>query len=238
MLSIKSGSNIIRYNTILDSPGAQLTLRHGNENQVYGNYMRGTDGIRIFGDRNHVFSNYLERNTGGINIGNGDGEVSEGAELTSHDRPDGSVITFNTLVNNDRQYYMTARTNGLGATKTVFANNIIVGGASAVSLAGPYSDDTWGGNVLWQTGTAAGVPAGAYDTMNPMLVPDASGIMRPQSNSPVVDAATGDYAMVVLDMDGQPRVGRKDRGADEISTAPATAKLLTVDEILRIIRDP
>ena len=30
LMSIKSGSNIIRDNTILDSPGAQLTLRHGN----------------------------------------------------------------------------------------------------------------------------------------------------------------------------------------------------------------
>ena len=34
MMSIKSGSNTIRDNTLLDSPGAQLTLRHGNENVV------------------------------------------------------------------------------------------------------------------------------------------------------------------------------------------------------------
>ena len=54
LMSIKSGSNIIRDNTLIDSPGAQLTLRHGNGNIVYGNYLRGTDGIRIFGDRNRV----------------------------------------------------------------------------------------------------------------------------------------------------------------------------------------
>src|SRR6476646_3905511 len=71
LMSIKSGSNIIRDNTLLDSAGAQLTLRHGNENVVSGNYLRGTDGIRIFGDRHQVFSNYLEVNTGGLNIGNG-----------------------------------------------------------------------------------------------------------------------------------------------------------------------
>ena len=102
MMSIKSGSNTIRDNTLLDSPGAQLTLRHGNENVVSGNYLRGTDGIRIFGDRNTVTGNYLERNTGGIHIGNGDGEVADGAQLTAHDRPDDTMIQFNTLVNNDR----------------------------------------------------------------------------------------------------------------------------------------
>src|SRR5688572_23338032 len=56
MLSIKSSSNIIQDNTLLDSPGAQLTLRHGNDNIVRRNYLRGTDGIRIFGDRNRVRS--------------------------------------------------------------------------------------------------------------------------------------------------------------------------------------
>jgi poly(beta-D-mannuronate) lyase len=83
MLSIKSGSNIIQDNTLLDSPGAQLTLRHGNENIVRRNYLRGTDGIRIFGDRNRVDSNYLEGNTGAIQIGNGGAEVADGAPLTS-----------------------------------------------------------------------------------------------------------------------------------------------------------
>jgi hypothetical protein len=238
LISVKSGSNIIRYNTILDSPGAQLTLRHGNENQVYGNYLRGTDGIRIYGDRHQVFSNYLEGNTGGIDIGNGDGEVADGAPLTSHDRPDGTVITFNTLVNNDRQYYMTARTNGLGATNTVFANNVIVGGATAVSLDGPYSGGVWSGNVVWQSSSTAAMPPGSYDTVNPLLERDAAGLMRPRSGSPVIDSAAGEYPAVIVDMDGQPRTVPKDRGADERSTSPATAKLLTVDEILQVIRAP
>ena len=145
MLSIKASANIIRYNVLLESPGAQITLRHGNENQVYGNVLKGTDGIRIFGDRQQVFSNYLEGNTGGINIGNGDGEVADGAPLTSHDRPDDCVISFNTLVNNTRNYYMTGRTNGLGAINTTFANNIIVGGGAAASLNGVYTGGVWSG---------------------------------------------------------------------------------------------
>jgi poly(beta-D-mannuronate) lyase len=215
MLSIKASANVIRYNVLLDSPGAQITLRHGNENLVYGNFLRGTDGIRIFGDRHQVFSNYLEGNTGGINIGNGAGEVADGAPLTTHDRPDDCVITFNTLVNNTRNYYMTGRTNGLGATNTVFANNILQGGGAASSLNGIYTGGVWSSNIIWQTAGAGAMPAGTYDEIDPLLAPDALGVFRPQAGSPAIDSATGDYPAVTVDMDGQPRIGPKDRGADE-----------------------
>ncbi|HEY0946003.1 MAG TPA: polysaccharide lyase 6 family protein, partial [Opitutaceae bacterium] len=120
LISNKSCANTYRYNTIADSPGAQLTLRHGNDCLVYGNYFKNTAGIRIFGDRHQVFSNYFEGNSIGINIGNGAGEVADGAALTTHDRPDDCVISFNTLINNTAQYLMTGRTNGLGATNTTF----------------------------------------------------------------------------------------------------------------------
>ena len=162
MLSIKSGSNVIRDNTLIDSPGAQLTLRHGNENDVSGNYLRGTDGIRIFGDRHKVHDNYLERNTVGIQIGNGDGEVADGAALTSHDRPDDTEIAANTLVDNVRHYVMAGRTGGMGATRTIFARNRIRGGGAAAVIDGPYLEGVWKANVLWHTGGAGSVPASGY----------------------------------------------------------------------------
>lgn len=237
LLSIKSGSNTIRYNTFLESPGAQMTLRHGNENLVYGNYLRGTDGIRIFGDRHRVFSNYLEGNTGGINIGNGGAEVADGAPLTSHDRPDDNFIAFNTLVNNERNFYMTARTNGLGATNTVFANNIVQGGGAAASFAGPYIGAVWSGNITWQTGGTGDMPAGAFEVVDPLLEATANGVFRPRPGSPAIDSASGDYPAVALDMDGQPRTGQLDRGADEASTSPSAAMLLTVEMVLQRIRE-
>jgi poly(beta-D-mannuronate) lyase len=178
MLSIKSGSNIIRQNTLLDSPGAQLTLRHGNDNIVRGNYLRGTDGIRIFGDRNRVSDNYLEGNTGAIQIGNGGAEVADGAPLTSHDRPDDAYITSNVLVNNTRNIFMTSREKGLGATRTTIAHNIILGGGPAAVIDGPLSDPVWRDNTIWD------VPAGvmpdegftkkkpAIKAVNPLTVED------------------------------------------------------------------
>jgi poly(beta-D-mannuronate) lyase len=151
MLSIKSGSNIIQDNTLLDSPGAQLTLRHGNENIVRRNYLRGTDGIRIFGDRNRVSDNYLEANTGAIQIGNGGAEVADGAPLTSHDRPDDTYITSNVLLNNKRNIFMTARDKGLGAVRATIAHNIIQGGGPAAHIEGPFLEPIWRDNTVWDT---------------------------------------------------------------------------------------
>jgi poly(beta-D-mannuronate) lyase len=163
MLSIKSGSNIIRDNTLLDSPGAQLTLRHGNANLVRGNYLRGTDGIRVFGDRNRVSENYLEGNTGAIQIGNGGAEVADGAPLTSHDRPDDTYITLNVLVGNDRNIFMTARDKGLGATRATIAHNSIRGGGPAAVIEGPFPDPIWRDNAIWQTAGAGHMPEGSFE---------------------------------------------------------------------------
>ena len=151
MLSIKSGSNIIQDNTLLDSPGAQLTLRHGNGNIVRRNYLRGTDGIRIFGDRNRVSENYLEGNTGAIQIGNGGAEVADGAPLTSHDRPDDTYITSNVMLNNRRNIFMTARDKGLGAARATIAHNIIQGGGPAAAIDGPFPEPIWRDNTVWET---------------------------------------------------------------------------------------
>jgi hypothetical protein len=148
LISNKSSGNTYRYNTFVDAPGAQLTIRHGNDCVVYGNYFRNTDGLRIFGDRHVVVGNFLEHNRRGINLGNGDGEVADGAKLTSHDRPDGTVIACNTLLDNATQYQMDGRKGGLGATGTVFAQNVIAGGGKVAAIGGPNSGARWGKNYV------------------------------------------------------------------------------------------
>jgi poly(beta-D-mannuronate) lyase len=201
LITNKSCANTYRYNTFVDSPKAQLTLRHGNDCLVYGNVFRGTDGIRIFGDRHRVFGNYLERNTTGIQIGNGDGEVADGARLTSHDRPDGTVITFNTLVDNARSYFMGRRPNGLGATHTVFAHNVIQGGGEAARIEGPYPYAEWHGNVLWRTAGPGSMPKDAYEIADPRLVASDSGLLRPGPGGPVLAGGHGDDPPVAVDAD-------------------------------------
>jgi hypothetical protein len=159
--------------------------------------------------------------------------VADGAPLTSHDRPDDCVISFNTLVNNTRNYYMTGRTGGLGAINTTFANNVLQGGGAAANLNGVYPGGSWSGNVIWQTAGAGAMPAGTFDEVDPLLAPQAHGLLRPQPGSPLIDSASGEFPAVVADMDGQPRTGPKDRGADEISDALVTARFLTPEDLNR-----
>ena len=231
MISNKSSGNTYRYNTVIDSQ--EISQRHGDNNQYYGNYMRGSAGIRIYGDSNLVYSNYLEGNDFGVNIGNGDGDVHNGDPLTSHDRPDNCVIVYNTMINNTTQYFMNGRTGGLGATNTTFANNILQGGTTAVSISStaPYASPTWLGNIIWNAGNIGNIPAGGYTVVDPLLATDASGVFHLQPGSPAIDAGQGDYAFVSVDQDGQVRDAAKDKGADEVSTGTITAKLLTPADV-------
>ena len=63
----------------------------------------------------------------------------------------------------------------------------------------------------------------------------ANGVFRPQPGSRAIDSASGDDTAAIVDMDGQPRAGLKDRGNDEVSGEPIIAKLLTPGELLRLI---
>jgi poly(beta-D-mannuronate) lyase len=226
LISIKASGVTLRYNTIRNCP-AQFTLRHGNNCLVYGNYFINTPGLRIFGDDHKIFSNHYENCNPAINIGNGDGEVANGDPLTAHDRPDRVLIAFNTLVNNSSNITQAGRTNGLGATNITVANNIIQGGGAAASIAGPYTGGVWSGNIIYNTNGAGSMPSGGYTNVNPLLARNATGTFHLQSGSPAINAASGSYPSVTFDMDGQSRTAPLDKGADEVSTAAVTARILT-----------
>ena len=195
LITNKSGANTYRHNTFLDSPGAQLTLRHGNDCHAYGNYFRNTDGLRVFGDRHRIHGNYFEGNTNGIVMGNGGAEVADGAPLTSHDRPDDCVVAFNLLVNNRVHYRMGDRANGLGALRVTVSGNILLGGDTAVSLS-PTAPHTgrWTGNTWWGAKRAGDLPAEGFVHADPQLAPDEDGVFRPSADSRAT-GGTGETGM-------------------------------------------
>jgi hypothetical protein len=230
LISIKASAVTLRYNTIRDCP-AQFTLRHGNFCKVYGNYFINTPGIRIFGDDHVIFSNYFERCSMAINIGNGDGEVADGAKLTMHDRPDRVLVAFNTLVDNTKNIVQSPRKDGLGATAFTVVNNVIQGGSAAAEIAGPYTNSVWQGNLLFNVSAPGDLPSGGYITADPKLVKDATGTVHLQPGSAAINAAAGSYDAVTVDMDGQSRTAPADSGADEVSTAPVIARMLSAAEV-------
>lgn len=107
------------------------------------------------------------------------------------------------------------------------ANNIIQGGGAAASIAGPYTNPTWSGNIIWNTGGAGSMPSGGYTNVNPLIAPNATGTYHLQPGSPAIGTAVGSYPGVTADMDGQPRSSSLDKGADEVSSAPVTAQILS-----------
>lgn len=236
LISVKASAVTLRYNTIRDCP-AQFTLRHGNFNQVYGNYFVNTPGLRIFGDDHVIHSNHFENCSIAINIGNGGAEVADGAPLTSHDRPDRVLIACNTLVNNKTNIVQTARPNGLGSTFITIANNIIRGGGPAASIVGPFSNPVWQGNIIFSTAGAGDMPQGGYIITDPKLMRDATETFHLQKGSPAVDAAKGDCSKVTVDMDGQPRTGKTDAGADEYSKAPVIARILNPSNVGAAVKE-
>ena len=234
LISNKSGGNTYRYNTFLDSPGTQLTLRHGNECAVYGNYFRNTDGLRVFGDRHQIYGNYFEGNSLGINLGNGGAEVAEGAPLTSHDRPDDNLIAYNILIDNAVHYGMNARTpKALGATNTVFAYNIIQGGGVAARIAGPNAGAVWSGNLLWNTAGAGDLPDSGYIMADPRLVRDHDGVYRRTVNSPAIDASVPVYSARDYYKDSRGRVdlSTSAKDADQGLVKPVPVRRLSEHEV-------
>jgi poly(beta-D-mannuronate) lyase len=230
LISNRSSGNTFRYNTFLESPTAQFTLRHGNVCVVYGNILRNTEGLRIYGDRHVVFSNYFEGNYIGINLGNGSVDSLEGTSPSGHERPDNCILVFNTLVDNRTHYQMSRRSgDALGATNTTFAHNILQGGVGA-KIEGPYADPVWTGNMLWKC-TATDLPAEGGIVEEPLLVAGADGIKRPQAGSPAIGFTPASFVGVVVDFDGQPRPENKTIGADEISDAPAVAHVFTGKDV-------
>jgi poly(beta-D-mannuronate) lyase len=231
LISSRSTGNTFRYNTFIESPTAQFTLRHGSSSVVYGNILRNTEGLRIYGDRHLVFSNYFEGNYIGINLGNGSVETIDSAAPNAHEKPDECIIVFNTLVANRTHYQMSRRPGeALGAAKTTFAHNLLQGGIAA-KIEGPYTDAVWTGNMLWNC-TAGDLPAEGAIMEEPLLVADADGISRPQMGSPAIGFTTASFTGVVVDFDGQPRPAEKKTvGADEISDAPAVAHIFSSKEV-------
>ncbi len=230
LISVKASGVTLRYNTFRNCP-AQFTLRHGNFNQVYGNYFINTPGLRIFGDDHLIHSNYFENCSIAINIGNGGAEVADGAPLTSHDRPDRVVIAFNTLVNNKANIAQTPRKNGIGSTFITIANNIIQGGDAAATIVGPAANHVWEGNIIFNTNGAGDMPEGSYIEKDPKLVRNATGTFHLQKGSPAIDASKKDYPTIITDMDGQTRDSKPDTGADEFSTAEVKAKILHPSDV-------
>ncbi|MEX0321592.1 MAG: chondroitinase-B domain-containing protein [Puniceicoccaceae bacterium] len=228
IISNKSGENIYRYNTFWKSQG-MLTLRHGNDCVVEGNYFLGegrsnTGGIRVIGERHTVINNYIERTTGrddaAITVYAGVPNSPLNQYYAAHD----AVVAHNTIVD---------VTNGhieLGAgypdrDRTVLPTGVVIANnlhaqvlTSSTSTDGPavfgqaVNDPVYQGNML--SGVFSPLMSTGFATETVNFETGYYGVLRPVEGSPVVDASVN--SILDLDLDGQSRDGMPDVGADEL----------------------
>jgi hypothetical protein len=215
-ISVKSSDNVIRHNT-MRATGGEITLRHGNRNQVYGNYIiadgyAGSLGIRVYGADHRIFNNYVAAAGSGIWL--------DAGSATPIDEP-------------GKEHYRVYRT-------WVF-NNTVIGQDIRIGGSKPYApiDCRVANNIV--TGSGKVNPDGTSIVSEGNVVGGASpltaqnGIYRLLANAQgtaAIDKAVDTmFYGLVDDIDGQPR-SVPDVGADEQSVAPAiTPGPLTADDV-------
>jgi poly(beta-D-mannuronate) lyase len=227
-ISIKSGANVIRGNTIRRSRGT-LTLRNGSGTTVDGNiiFTEGvTDagGIRVIGARHRVTNNYIEgvravsSARGAIALVSGQAAPGPGGYAQVQD----ALVAHNTVVDCDESLLLGSDTNPLAPVNVTLANNLFAAARGTVVAPGGIGLLTPSvfGNLY--AGAPLGFsPATGFRQADAMLVRAPDGLMRPPPGSPAIDAAEGSTA-VTTDLDGQTRTGPFDVGCDEVGAPGPT----------------
>ena len=237
IISNKSGNNVFRHNTFLRSSGT-LTLRHGNEASVYGNYFlgdgkSGSGGVRIIGERHKVYNNYFQdlRGTGyrsALAVVNG----VPNSPLNRYFQVKDAVVAFNTFVDVEETFVIGA---GKSSEQSLAPDGLQVANNLVVTRNGPiieYEDAplniTYASNVFFGAESGIGQVDGIL-IADPALVFDQD-VWRPSSTSVAVGSATA-IDFVTHDIDGQERDGLPDIGADEISLSPVLYRPLTSQDV-------
>jgi len=238
IISSKSCENIYRNNTFLDCAG-MLTLRHGNRCRVEGNFFiahhkRGSGGIRVIGDDHVIVNNYID------GVSQGCVWITSGIEdspLKGYFRARNTLIAFNTFVDSRGPCFDLSA--GLGtARRTLFpenitiANNLIRVPEDGELLKGQESSSyKIYGNIAEIDSTEKPASHSGVRFVDARLKRAGDGLLRPVPDSPARGSAEGKTFGIKMDIDGQPRKGRFDVGADQFSEAPITNRPLTPTDV-------
>jgi len=217
VISNKSGQNKYYNNTFRDYSGT-LTLRHGNNCEVYGNFFIADDrifsgGVRVIGEGHKIYNNYIEginyrkpsgsgsNATGGINVTNG----RLNSALNGYYQVKNAQIVNNTFVNCDYALRVgTTVSSDLDQEpiNLTVANNIMYN-----SSIDDYEIKTAPSGTSISEGNLTGLPSEAMeDDGNLHVLTDGS--------SPI-DAGIGNYSFLTQDMFGGTRDANFDAGAEE-----------------------
>jgi len=235
-ISNKSCGNLYTNNLFIECKGT-LTLRHGNNCTVAGNYFFGngvssTGGVRIIGENHKVYNNYFE-NLAGTEFRSALSMVPgvENSLLNQYFQVKNALVVFNTMVNCKQSFYICGYSSGsvMPPIGSVIAHNHVynqLSGKNNVTVI-PNSlkplDVTWKNNIMNQgtyinfSYTPAEVVTGKDAKM--VHAGTTTNIFEPASTSALLDYATNEYSEVSLDVRGRNRGTSKLPGASQIDGA-------------------
>ncbi|GAA0718700.1 hypothetical protein GCM10009430_17160 [Aquimarina litoralis] len=246
IISNKSGENKYYNNTFRDYQGT-LTLRHGDNCEVYNNFFFAQNnlfsgGIRVIGEGHRVYNNYID----GVNSEKPDGSNTStaGAINVSNGRPNTALngyyqvidatIVNNTFVNCDYGFRIGTNVGGnlsLAPENLIIANNIMINTAeSAVDeQTAPTGTSVYQGNITQNGSWDLSTGTNSNQVVTSGLLENGPLYYELGSNSPAIDAAVGNYPFVTTDILGGTRSGSLDAGAEEFNSGGSRIPYTTAD---------
>lgn len=247
IVSIKTGSNQIRFNTFQNCMG-QLVLRMADNCKVYNNYFINDEqkdkvgGIRIHGNNNQIYNNYCYGLTRpAIETRFGDTDTTSGEEESSYRQATDNLIAYNTFYNCNSafvDYGSKSSTSLLPPSGWRFLYNILLGNGQTYIEGSGETEIIYTGNIGWDLGSSEIKDAGrdlAEEEMwqtDPELELENDGVYRQVSTSPGRNG--GEIISSLLyqkDLDHESRSPFPDIGADEYRYAYPSYHPLTEEEV-------
>ncbi len=235
IISNKSCGNVYSNNVFLECKG-MLTLRHGNDCTVEGNFFFGngvssTGGVRIIGEDHKVYNNYFQDLRGSnyraaLCVVRG----MLNSALDDYFQVKNAQVIFNTFVNCTQSFcinYHSYSKYTMPPIGTVISHNHVYNTNSNntnVNLAQQHAnmDITWKNNLMNQgkytnfTYNSTQVITGQNPRMQ--LVATPVSIYEPASGSDLIHYSTDEYDNITSDIRGRMRsISAKLPGASEIS---------------------
>lgn len=240
IISNKSVGNHYRYNTFENCEGT-LTLRHGSDCWVYGNFFLGNNekncgGIRIIGPGHRVYNNYLENLEGtsyraAICLMNG----VPNSPANRYRQVEDARVGFNTIVNCKEPFAIGAGKDSeksLAPANSKIENNLIISkpGRELVKDYDSAAGVTWKGNLT--DASSIGISASGITTVS-LPMNREEKLQRPASGNPAIGAAVaGAFDTISVDIDGQARPqSGKDVGCDQVVNQAPSIHPLTKTEV-------
>jgi poly(beta-D-mannuronate) lyase len=206
MISNKSTGNKYLYNCMINNRG-ELTLRHGEETWVEGNYMESSSGIRIIGSKHVLINNYLKKNGFGFNIYAGEANPVAAGYTQVKD----AVIAFNTLEDNGDEFLIGTSGRPMPPKNLRVAYNLVQSsGGGILNYANGSSEVFYEGNIMYG---GSGAARAGVATDKPALLADAWGrlVADPAKLPAPVNPAS--FPEVAKDLNGTARGAARNVGA-------------------------